>query len=780
MWKTLLTSILIILLLLVGYPRYAYSQYKITEVDFLEKPGLNINGTGPVLIIADSKRNKVITANTLSSSVSVIDGKTNKVKNIPLEGRALQHLKSEAITLDNSTGKVYLIGINKFYIIDPQTYTSDAIALDKQYESIAVDERTGNVFLTGRESPAMGFYDAVKQEFLTIDWLEHEEKLTNLNQTPPPPIRKIVADAKAGQIIAVDGFTSTIHVFGGRTGSLLSSRDIGLTKSGRWHLAGYNEQSRCLYIVTETSGRNVMEAAKINIKTGEDVIVKLPGLREGVGIVYNQKFDEVYIAYDNHRTVHVVGFGSGGTIDEISVPDFGNDAACLDEENDLLYLASWAHGEMEVVDVKKRKFIKRIGGLRIIPHMFAMAFNKANGKLYYPLGASAVNGCFGAAVTALDPATEKTEKIYTGWSPIDLIELPNRNSFLIFNNEDGFAEVKPDGKVEFHKLPYDLPVTSAHGPEGNILLSYGPHQSYWPNVYIWGAKNGILVIDSSTLEFYDRRIPRQAQQMAVAGNGTLYMTQNNWGREPQYLSILPDEIQTIEYGQRILTGDTVQRETTQRIMKYDKDMDRLYLVRIAEKDGGPSIFQCLSLDSNKLEKRLEIGINSTDLVFDNKYIYVANFGSNSISIINKQDFSLEEKSTGDGPLKLNIFGKDLYVLNHLGNTLQNITSGKEFKLPEDGLPNNLIDWNGKIVVTSHKASGMMAYIFNPDTEKFEQIYVNDYPYGETTFNTNNSSFYVSGQFGDIVYDLCKGKVGKDGRLWLTDFLAGKLIIIEEK
>ncbi len=776
MLRTLLT-ILILLLPLHGHSQNKSSRYKITEVDFLEKSGLNINGTGPVLIIADSKRNRVITANTLSSSVSIIDGNTNKVISIPLEGRALQHLKSESITLDEATGKIYLIGINKFYIIDPQTQTSEAIALDKQYESIAVDEKTGNVFLTGRESPSMGFYDTAKKKFRLIDWLKHEEKLVNLNQTPPPPIRKIIADTKAGQIIAVDGFTSTVHVFGGKTGALISSRKIGLTPNGRWHLAGYNQQTRCLYLVTETSGRNVIEAGKINIQTGDDVIVKLPGLREGVGMVYNKILDEVYIAYDNARTVHVVGF-DGSSVDGITVPDFGNDAACLDEEHNLLYLASWAHGEMEVIDVKKRKFVKRISNLHIIPHMFSMAYDKANKKLYYSLGASAVNGCFGAAVTSLDPVTEKTEKIYTGWSPIDLIELPNRNSFLIFNNEDQFAEVNPDGKVEFHKLPYDLPITSTYGPEGNILLSYGPHQSYWPNVYIWGAKDGILVIDSSNLGFYDRRIPRQAQQLAVAKSGVLYMTQNNWGREPQYLNILPDEIQTIEYGKRIFTGDTVQRETTQRIMKYDANLNRLYLVRVSEKNGDPSIFQCLSLDSNKLEKRLEIGINSTDLIFDNKYIYIANFGSNSISLINKNDFTLTEKPTGKGPLKLKIFGKDLYVLNHLGNTLQNMTSSKEFKLPDAGMPDNLIDWNGRIVVASHNASRMMAYIFDPKTEKFEQIYTNRYPYGETGFNTNNSSFYLSGQFGDVIYDLSKAKVDKDGRLWLTDFLAGKLVIIE--
>ena len=38
--------------------------------------------------------------------------------------------------------------------------------------------------------------------------------------------------------------------------------------------------------------------------------------------------------------------------------------------------------------------------------MFTMAFNPNNSRLYFPKGASAVNGTFGAAVTVLDPDDE--------------------------------------------------------------------------------------------------------------------------------------------------------------------------------------------------------------------------------------------------------------------------------------------------------------------------------------------------------------------------------------
>ncbi len=134
------------------------------------------------------------------------------------------------------------------------------------------------------------------------------------------------------------------------------------------------------------------------------------------------------------------------------------------------------------------------------------------------------------------------EKIRTGWLPVDLIELKEHGSFLIFNNEDEFAEVKYDGSYEIHKLPFDYAIEVIYNPDGDVYLSYGPHQSYWPTVYIWDAKNGILTINKDDLSFYDRRIPRQAHKMALDKNGVLYFTQNNWGEEEQFLGKLKDPV----------------------------------------------------------------------------------------------------------------------------------------------------------------------------------------------------------------------------------------------
>lgn len=753
----------------------------VTTVDFLQQMDLNINSAGPLLVKMDTLRNRLVVANTLSSSFTVIDCRTNRVTNIPLAGRALQHLKSAAMTLNHKTGEVCLIGIDSFYIISPEKKTAHTVETNFQFETIAMDENTGNVFLAGRQCTSLGFYNAEKDEFKLVNWLDSAEELMNLNATPPPPIRKVTADPGLKRIIASDGLTARLFLFDATNGKLMEIRQLSLNKGGRWHFAGYNRNSHCLYLVIETNERKVIQAAKIDIAGASETIIDLPRFTEAVGINYHSKRDQVYIPYDNHPSVHVVDFKNEGAITEIKLPAFGNDASAVDVRNDRLFIASWAHGEIDVVNLKTRKLIKRIPNLGILPHMFNMAYNSHNNKLYIPKGATAVNGTFGAAVSLLDPETEQMTKIYTGWTPMDIVEMKTRNSFLVFNSEDQFAEVNANGELAFHDLPFDYPIQALAGANGDVYLSYGPHQSYWPNVYIWDAKNGMLTILADDLSFYDRRIPRQAQQMALDKNGVLYFTQNNWGGEEQFLGRLKDGVRLFEIGKRIRLKDHVVRETTQRILKYDAQRHQLYLVRTGEQSQDPSVFQVINIDSQAVQHRTELGLAATDLAFNEKNIYVSNFGSNTVSISGKNNFDQKTLKTGRGPLKLCNSDERIFVINHLENSLQEIRkNGKTWSLPAEGFPNNIFAWKNNLIITSHSENSLHIFQFDPKKEKFKALHEFDYPYGDVRFDRHNASSYMNGQFGDAVYSITRGKVDYNGRLWITDFLSGKLFILESE
>ena len=770
----------LILIILLSFYGSANAGAKIKRVDFLEPLDLVLNAAGPLFVQMDHQRNRLIVANTLSSSLSVIDCEEHSVRNIPVGGRALQHLKIESMAINSTSGEVCIIGPNCFYVASIETDVFQMCKTDHQFESVCFDENSGNVYLAGRESSGIGYYNTRSRELKILEWVKDGESLVNMNQTPPPPLRKVFFDNKLNRLIALDGFTAQLYIYKAPDHKLEHVRKLKLRSGGRWHLAGYDQKRHFLYLAIETNKRNVVQAAKIDIRKSNDTIVELPGLREGVGINYNSKREEIYVPYDNAASVHVIDFKGKGHVEEVLLPTFGNDATAIDEKNDLLYVASWAQGEMDVVDLKSRSLVKRITGLGILPHMFNIAFNPANNLIYIPRGATAVNGTFGAAIHTLDPETEELNRIYTGWAPIDLIESRTRKSFFVFSSENQFAEVTDDGNYTVHDLPYDYPICDGLNSSGNVYLSYGPHQSYWPTVYIWGAKNGILTINSSDLGFYDRRIPRQALQIAAGQDDALYLTQNNWGEEPQFLGRLTDEVRLFDIGTRIVTEDSVQRETTQRILRYDAQTRRLFLVRCGETSDEHGVLHIIDTESHEIVRRVTVGLCPTDLVFDSLRIYVANFKSNTVSVIHRHNDNVHETVTGTQPLRLCRLGDDIYCLNHAGKGLQKIsTSGQEYPLPGNWLPDNMSVWRGRIVLTAHNDKALFIALFDPVSKSFSLMHQEKYPYADTRFDTQNVSFYLDGQYGDAIPVITRLRVDQNGKLWVSDFLSGKLFIIEE-
>jgi len=749
-------------------------------IDLKSKMGIEINAAGPVLLELDTERGLLYAANTLTSSLTIVYLEEGRVRNVPLEGRAYQHLKPEAITHSSSDGRLALIGAGCFFVLDPETMDASSWKTGSQFESVAIDEGSGNVFLSGRESGSLGFLDASGGSYETIPWLDTSEPLVNMNATPPPPVRKVVADPSEGKILAIDGYTSTVHVFDGARGVHEYSRGLPLTPGGRWHLAGYDDDRRRLFLIRETSDRKVTEAAMIDMASGEDVLVELPGLTEGVGMIYSAGRGEVFIPYDNHPAVHAVSFENGGSVREIAIPAYGNDASALDDRKGVLYIGSWAHGELDAIDLEDGEMIARHTGLGIIPHMFSMVFDPKTGAIAFPKGASAVNGTFGAAITLFDPSTGTSRKIRTGFAPVDIMHDGNTGKTFVFGNEDRFAVMREDGTVDIRHLPFDYPLCAARAPGGGVYLSYGPHQSYWPAVYIWGAKNGILHIGGDG-SFYDRRIPRQAMSLAAAPDGAVYFTQNNWGREEQFVGVLEDRVRLFDIGKRLRLTDEVERETTQRILEYDPGTDLLYLVRTGETDTARSVLQMIDRRSGRVLGRVELGMTAVDLVFDERNVYVANFDSRSVSVVSKEDLTVEAVETGPGPLRLCPTGSGVLAVEHLGNAVTEI-GGRErtWRIPFQGKPDNIFLWKGDAVISSRSSSEFRLLRFDPDSRRpFRTLLSHRYPYGDTSYDTDNSSFYMRGQFGDAVFDLSRSAVDSKGRLMVTDFLSGKVFVLDE-
>ncbi len=764
---------------------------EVRRIDIRSDAGFSINAAGPLLVRSDEARGRVILANTLTSSLTVIQVADGRIQNIPVGSRVPPYLKAEALTLRKSTGDIYLIGSRCLMIVDPSKGTSRTVPTPGQFEAVAADETSGNAFLVGRASRSLGFLPAGSSEVKQIPWLDREEEIVNQNMTPKPPLRKIIADSTVG-MIALDAWTSTLYCFRPSDATLLRSRKLALNAGGRWHLAGYRQEGHQIFLVTETEDRKALQAACIGAEDEKDRVIALPGLTEPVGIAFSTRRNEVYIAYDNHPTVHVVEFREGGQTEEIAVPGYGNDAVALDEEGGRLFVASWAWSDLATIRLDRRSMVARKMDLGILPHQFSMAWHPASGKLYIPLGATAVNGSFGAAVTTWEPETGRMAKIRTGWAPMDLARARGAGFVTVFGSEDEAARVYPDGRVSRFRLPVPYPIRCTATPDGKIALAYGAHQSWWPVVYIRGARNGLLLMDpGGDGTPIDRRLPRQAQDIASDASGRLFLLQNNWGREKQFISCFGDAVREWDPGiSRFETGDEVERETTQRILALDEPHGLVYLVRNGEQDVQNGVLHVMDGKSMKTLHRVETGRTPTGLAIESQApegkgvrAAVANFDSDTLTVTerNGPDFSVMTWKTGRQPLRVVFHGGQIWVLTHRGRTLECVdpSSGTvvRYPVPWDGLPDQFLKSGETLWLSVYGVDRLGILKFDLKSREFSVVETLRYPYGDTALDSGHCSFFNRGQFGDAIFSLSRMIRDENKAVWIADFLSGSVFHI---
>ena len=93
-----------------------------------------------------------------------------------------------------------------------------------------------------------------------------------------------------------------------------------------------------------------------------------------------------------------------------------------------------------------------------------------------------------------------------------------------------------------------------------------------------------------------------------------------------------------------------------------------------EKDDMPGILQVIDLRTNKILKKFTTGLTPIDLIFDDNYIYVSNFDSDTITMIDKFSFKKKEIATFSSPTILEFHNKEIYLICHLKNKITRLSS----------------------------------------------------------------------------------------------------------
>lgn len=759
---------------------------KVTEIDLLKSLEISTNALGPHVVQFDAQNRRVIAACVNASALSIIDAGSHRLTNIPLPVRMPRWLHFQSVVVDPETGNIFLAAEKKLVIVNSGVPESHAVDLSENYNSLAVDVPSGQVLLVGRATGTLLAVDASNRNIKKLNWGKPLPPLPWKAATPPPPIRKILIDPNQREAYIIDGAHRRLIVVDPVKLEILRQREILVEDCPRWHLAGVDWKNHWIYLALEAENRAAKQVVRLNVLEDTDEIIDLPQMsREPQGICASIQRQEVYLPYDNHPYLHAVHFNASPAVDSIQVPRFGMDAAAVDEQREQLWVTNWAQGTLYRIDLRTQKLDYTIPHFPIFPHTNHLAFDPVSGDLFVPTGATAVNGTFGASLTIFNTFRNEFKHLPIGWGPVSLAAQPGGDAVYVFGSDKQFARIRPDGNVLFCNLPQTYPVQAIPSPDQkNVFVAYGPHSSIWPVPYIASTRHGIFRIGAKPTEITNLMTDRLAQKIAFDRQGKLWALQNTWGRERPFVSIFSLENQP---WQRLLLPDTVENECVFRLLAADPELDRMYLARLGDRAELPGVLYISNTNPPEILAKIPLGLTPTDLCVQptTNQIIVTNFDSDSVTLVNRTNFAVERRATGHKPL---VAGADpqtgeIFVINHLERTVQ-IWGAKErsVKLPGNALPNNL--WvdakKNLLLITAHSPDTFELFQICPETGKVKSILKKHYPYGEITFDQANSAFSERGQWADAIFRLTDFLQDARGRLWISDYLSGKVWVLEDE
>ncbi len=757
---------------------------KVTEVDFLKSLGVAVNAQGAHVVKMDVTHQRIVVACVNSSSLAWIEGHTRKLHTIPIGTRLPRRFHPLSLAIDSLSGKFYLAAEKKLVVVEPNTSQVQSIDLPSDLETVAVDGLTGRAFLTGRASGNLVVVEPNSRRVTEIKWGAALPPIPWAAASPPPPIRKVFVDPNARAVYLVDGAAPQLLTFHADQLTLLHQRSLPVPPYPRWHLAAFDTRRQALYLALETETRDSKGVLRIGTADNSDVLIALPpGSREPQGISYSYSRQEVYIPYDNHPYIHVVHLAPVVKVDSIAVPRFGMDASAVDEKRGQLFVTNWAQGILYLINLKTRQVDYSVPQFPVFPHMHHLAYNPVTGDLIVPSGATVVNGTFGASVTIYNTLRNELIHQRIGWGPVSLAPQPGADAFYIFGSDQAFACVQPNGQCTYHSIPFLYPhaVHSAPG-QNQVWLSYGQHSSMWPSVYIASTRNGVLKFGRESTPISEIVLDRLAQQLTLDRHGNFWALQNTWGTENPYLAYCPAQGGN---WQRVFLPERVDNECSFRLLAADPELDRIYVGRTADLNDQPGTLYIVDQQSQQVLSSVRVGVSPVDICVQPKLnrIIVLNFDSDSATCIDRTTFARRNIPTGDGPLvsAVNPQTGEVCVVNHLNPGLTVLgESSYQLPLPADAWPDNIYFAAGQscFYVTAHQPQAFKIYRLDLAAKKVSLYFETAYPFGEIRFDHANTAFALRGQWADAIYRLTNLAGDAKGRLWVTDYLAGKLWIFE--
>lgn len=773
-------------------------------VDFPEKRRLPQNALGPQVVCADPSRSRIFVACANSSRIAIINGDYDnslmthqpwrhacyEVTTLYAHSRMPRRLRNPGMIVSAESGQFFLLGERQLIIVESSGRDLNVIDLPGDYEAIALDDENQRVILAGRTCPDLAIVDGKTEKVTTVACLEPAPQLPFMAASAPPPIRFPFVLPHKNRAYILDGCTASLVTVNLETLEKMDERKLPVEAVPRWHVAGFNKQREIVYAVLENKKREAKHAIAIDLTGENDVVVDLPEKHtEPAGIIGDPTRGEVYIPYDNKALVHVVTFDAEPTIETIDLPDLGVNATAYDPETRMLYAAGWKQAALYVLDMNERKRTLTVPFFPVYPHMNSMALDRFTNKLYIPTGSAAVNGTFGSAVSVFDTDTLEHSEVLTGWAPVCMARKPGSENYYVFSSNREYAEVTPSGKCTFHQLPHPYPRQAITDIKNRgVWVAYGPHSSWWPSYYINGTRNGIFFLNENGEVVKNRMTPKLVQNMIQDKDGQLWAMQNTWGKEEPFLLTYPLDASGKEGRWTDLRlPPKVDNECVLRLLAQDEKTGLIYAGKTGNLNTENGTLYAIDPKARTIIKEYETGRTPTSLCVASKRnrIYVTNFDDDTVTIIDTKTGDVKTKPTGSKPLVSAVNEKtgDVYVVNHKGASLTIFTQNGSRTIPllKGFLPNNILidSVTGYAFVTAIGEKGFRLFRVDAKTGKAVYVMRDMIFYSDFDFDHTNTAFQVRGQWGDGIFLVTEMSLDKKRRIWVTDYLSGKLRISDD-
>ena len=310
----------------------------------------------------------ITTTNTDSNTVSVIDGKTNKVvANVTVgyspEGVAVNPVTNKIYVANSGDYSVSVIDgsnnkvVDKMLTVDPDFGNLPLIYNLATF--VAVNPKTNMVYLTNEDADTVSVIDGKNDRMLTspisIDRIGQPGVTLPAIRVGLQP-HGLAVNPETNMIYVPNGDSNSTSVIDGKTNKVVANVTVGNDP----HVIAINPKNNMVYVTNFGGGEGITNTVSVIDGNTTKVVANITVGSSPHSVAVNPTTDMVYVTNDDNGTVSVIdGAANNKVIHTIKVGS-APEGAEVNPSTNKIYIGDAEGPAVYVIDGKTNKVVKTI------------------------------------------------------------------------------------------------------------------------------------------------------------------------------------------------------------------------------------------------------------------------------------------------------------------------------------------------------------------------------------------------------------------------------------